>query len=51
MMAQSLAVLSAVCFVLGGLLVGVGVTLAAVKRAKQEMQEGALTLVRGDAVA
>lgn len=49
-MAQLLAVLSAVCFVLGGMFVGIGVTLHTIKRAKQELQPS-ITVYRTDAVA
>jgi hypothetical protein len=51
MMAQLLAVLSAVCFVLGGLSLGIGVTLAKIRRANEQMSASLLTVVRQDAVA
>lgn len=50
-MAQLLAVLSAVCFVLGGLSLGIGVTLAKIRRANEQMSASLLTVVRQDAVA
>jgi hypothetical protein len=52
MMAQVLAVLSAVCFIAGGMLVGIGVTIAAIKRAKEDVaQMSAMTALRQDAAA
>jgi hypothetical protein len=52
MMAQVLAVLSAVCFIAGGMLVGIGVTSAVIKRAKEDVaQVGAMAALRQDTAA